>query len=450
MIRTKNKQAQLSIFEAKLKNDGDLVVDMFQHLKNAGTLGEILRFLEAENPSHYDQLMGTEGEDGFQKIQCQGGGRLKQWLEAPNAPHYQGQQPQSLEELEDADLVHMSKVERVLLYEHWVSRSRQDLEWQLDKSIERYVKTQGHQFECIQEVDLRCLERAHVIGVTTSELASHVDLLRRLKPKVLICQEAGEILEAHTLTAFLPSIEHAILIGDHEQLRPGVHNDDLSVETPRGERFSLDMSTFERLIRDPDLEIPHYTLQSQRRMDPSISDLIRQTLYPSLKDHESVLDYPTVTGVRKRLYWLDHRVPETGEDPTQALQNSPSNMYEVDLIKALTTYFVRQGACGSNEIVVLTPYVRQLVVLRDMLSSTFEIVMGDKDKDEVAKESLVASDSGPSVSHKTLLKQRVRISTVDNFQGQESNIVIISLVRSNAEKQCGFLGTSNRISFLLR
>ena len=450
MIRTQTEKAQIYKSRAKLEKDGNHVVDLFHHLKNAGTLGGILRFLEAENSNHHDQLKGTEGEDGFQTIQHQRGDRLKQWLEAPNAPPYRGQQPRSLEELEDAELMHMSSTERMLLYEQWVSNSRQDLESQLDHTIERYVKTEGTLLKCNQEVDLRCLEKAHVIGVTTSGLARHVDLLRRLKPKVLICEEAGEILEAHTLTAFLPSIEHAILIGDHEQLRPGVQNYDLSVENPRGERYSLDVSTFERLIRDPDLEIPHDTLQNQRRMDPSISDLIRQTLYPSLKDHDSVLDYPAVTGVRKRLYWLDHRVPETGYDPTQMLQKSHSNTYEIDLIQALAIHFVRQGVYGSNEIVILTPYVRQLLLFRDMLSGTFEIVMGDRDSDEIAKEGLDASDTGPIVPHKIMLKQRIRISTVDNFQGEESNIVIISLVRSNTERRCGFLRTNNRINVLLR
>lgn len=214
--------------------------------------------------------------------------------------------------------------------------------------------------------------------------------------------------------------------------------------------YSLDVSTFERLITNPDIEIPYDTLQTQRRMDPSISDLVRKTLYPSLKDHESVLAYPPVIGVRNRLYWLDHREPETGEDPTQVRQNSHSNMYEVDLVQALAIHFVRQGIYKSNEIVILTPYVRQLLHLRDMLSNTFEIVIGDEDEDQISKEGLDASDTKPFSIQRAMLKQRIRISTVDNFQGEESKVVIISLVRSNREKRCGFLRTSNRINVLLR
>jgi hypothetical protein len=39
----------------------------------------------------------------------------------------------------------------------------------------------------------------------------------------MLCEEAGEVLEAHTLIAFLPGVEHAILIVDHEQLWPQIN-----------------------------------------------------------------------------------------------------------------------------------------------------------------------------------------------------------------------------------
>ena len=449
MERTKTEKSGFHASRTKLEREGRQVVDLLERLKYVHTLKGVLEYLEIEHPDHYDQLKGTDA-DGFQIVQHQRGDRLKQWLEASTAPPYTGQHPRSVEELTEIDLNHMSNGERRLLYEHWVSDHRQDLTERLDRTIDRYVSIDRNLFKCVQEVDLRCLEQAHVIGITTTGLARNVDLLRRLKPKVLICEEAGEILEAHTLTAFLPSIEHAILIGDHEQLRPGVQNYELSLENPRGEKYSLDVSTFERLITSPDLEVPYDTLQTQRRMDPSISDLIRKTLYPSLKDHVSVQAYPSVKGIRNRLYWLDHREPETGEDPTQVLQNSHSNMYEVDLVQALATHFVRQNVYNSNEIVILTPYVRQLLKLRDMLSNTFDVVIGDKDQDEIAKEGLDTADNKPVATQKATLRQRMRISTVDNFQGEESKIVIISLVRSNGENRCGFLRTSNRINVLLR
>ncbi|KAL9009809.1 MAG: hypothetical protein Q9173_005193 [Seirophora scorigena] len=54
------------------------------------------------------------------------------------------------------------------------------------------------------ELNLRCLQQAHVIGVTTTGLAKNLDILRRLRSKVMLCEEAGEVLEAYTITVLLP------------------------------------------------------------------------------------------------------------------------------------------------------------------------------------------------------------------------------------------------------
>ena len=65
---------------------------------------------------------------------------------------------------------------------------------------------------------------------------------------MVVFEEAGEVLEAHTLTTLLPSVEYAILIGDHEQLRPQINNYEFQHDNPRGAKFSLDISLFERLV----------------------------------------------------------------------------------------------------------------------------------------------------------------------------------------------------------
>lgn len=63
------------------------------------------------------------------------------------------------------------------------------------------------------EVDRRVLETAEVIGVTTSGLAKRISVLRHIHTKVVICEEAGEVLEAHMLSALVPSVESLIQIG---------------------------------------------------------------------------------------------------------------------------------------------------------------------------------------------------------------------------------------------
>ena len=450
MEETKSEKSLSWKLRARLQGEGDELTTLFKKLRRASATNTVLEYLETEHPEHRYQLLDSDDEEGFKIVRDQRYGPVERWV---NGPASSTNRARHLPELKRTPLYEMYREERTLLYDYWKGEIRKDLIEQIQGAIEQYSRTYRRLVKCNHEIRLRCLKQAHIIGITTSGLAKNVELLRRLEPKVLLCEEAGEILEAHTLTAFLPTIEHAILIGDHEQLRPQVQNYDLSIENPRGEKYSLDVSTFERLIMTPGSKIPHDTLQTQRRMDPSVSDLIRKTIYPLLKDHDSVLNYPPVAGFRHRLFWLDHREKEVTADPLQVMQTSQSNDHEVELVRALATHLVRQGVYEGSNIVVLTPYVRQLQKLRDTLSDAFDIVVEDKDEDEL--EDLDDRFNGPPLArdprqtHRAVLRERLRLATVDNFQGEESDIVIVSLVRSNDEKRCGFLRTTNRINVLL-
>lgn len=449
MARTKTEKQQEFNLRNDLEASGEFVIELFRDISNAGSLRAVTSYLQNHHELHYEDLTTLEDSHGF-KVAGKGKDNLSKWLNGHS--DLQLSEARTINELSRTPLLEMQNNERHKLYRFWVARIRDGLGERLRTALRRFSNLDNQLNGCIQEVDLRCLQQANVIGVTTSGLARNVNLLARLHSKVLVCEEAGEILEAHTLTAFLPSIEHAILIGDHEQLRPQIQNFDLSLENRSGEQYSLDVSTFERLIRHPTSEIPYETLETQRRMDPSISDLIRRTIYPGLRDHDTVRDYPTIPGVRKRLFWLDHREHEVGKasgDADSALQMSQSNDYEVGLIAAMVSHLVRQGFYGSEDIVVLTPYVRQLQKIRNSLASSFEIVVDDRDAEEINRRGLAETPSNSTGTHKAMLTQTLRVATVDNFQGEEAKVIIVSLVRSNEERRCGFLKTSNRINVLL-
>jgi len=61
---------------------------------------------------------------------------------------------------------------------------------------------------------------ADIIGVTTTGAAKHRALLGHLNSKIVVIEEAAEVLEAHIITSLSVSCQHLILIGDHLQLRP--------------------------------------------------------------------------------------------------------------------------------------------------------------------------------------------------------------------------------------
>merc|ERR1719163_1862955 len=132
--------------------------------------------------------------------------------------------------------------------------------------------------------------------MTTTAVSKYQTLLKELRPEIVIVEEAAEVLEAHILTALHRWTQHVVLIGDHQQLRPSTAVYRLS------KNFHLDVSLFERLIHNGS---DHVTLEQQRRMHPKVSRLIKP-LYPKLRDHSSVSEYPEVMGVRAHCFFMRH------------------------------------------------------------------------------------------------------------------------------------------------
>ncbi|KAK2717062.1 hypothetical protein QYM36_007267 [Artemia franciscana] len=122
----------------------------------------------------------------------------------------------------------------------------------------------------------------------------------------IIIEEAGEVLEAHTLVSMTSACEHLILIGDHQQLRPPTAVYHLAKD------YNLDVSMFERLIR---LGVNKASLSVQHRMRPDVARLIAPTIYSNLINHPSVLDYPDIKGMKHNVYFLSHSIPEKEPAP---------------------------------------------------------------------------------------------------------------------------------------
>lgn len=343
------------------------------------------------------------------------------------------------------DVYDLSLGDRQKLLNYWSQQMHDHLTDAVFEAVKETGKLKNRVTQVHDEVDRRVLETADVIGVTTSGLAKRISVLRHVSTKVVICEEAGEVLEAHMLSALVPSVESLIQIGDYQQLRPSITNfKDLSLESQHGVLYQLDRSQFERLsvVENGRPAFPISQLNVQRRMRPSISALIRNTLYPRLKDHENVQSLPDVVGMRKNLFWFDHTNLEESTRP-DVNQKSKSNLWEVDVTHALIRHIVRQGAYKSEEIAVLTPYSGQLQKLRAKMRRDFEIVLSERDQDVLIKDGFLAEEVDPVTTNAPILQKKamnelLRIATVDNFQGEEAKLVVVSLVRSNNEKKVDF------------
>lgn len=294
--------------------------------------------------------------------------------------------------------------DRWTLYRLWLERLKM---WYKDhiRKQEILYRNDGLNFEEARQMeDLKVLKTADVVGITTTTAAKLQAMLRALQSKIVIIEEAAEVLEAHIVASLTSHCKHLVLIGDHKQLRPN------PADYVVGKNLKLEISLFERFINNG---IECYTLNIQHRMRPEISTLLVPTIYPKLLDHPSVQHRDKIKGIDKNVFFITHNVPE--QEITEI--SSKQNKHEADFLIALCRHFLLQGY-KPEDITILTTYSGQLYYLRN-----------EKKKYNLPRE--------------------LCIRVVDNFQGEESKIILLSLVRSNSENKVGFLKTENRVCVAL-
>ncbi|KAI0696188.1 hypothetical protein BC835DRAFT_1272285 [Cytidiella melzeri] len=344
----------------------------------------------------------------------------------------------------------MSLDERTRLASEW-EREIRHMAYQ--SNLERYDRLRGEYKEACKdyndirdETRRRLLAKVDLIACTTTGAAKVTSLLSSVAPRVLMVEEAGQVLEAHILTSLVSSVHHLICIGDPQQLRPNLATFALSMDSERGkELYKLDRSLMERLS---DAHMPMTQINVQRRMRPAISHFIRQILYERLEDNELVHKYPPVQGMQRDVYFLNHINAENGAEDSV----SKYNEYEVAMIRDLVLYFLRQGVYnGEGDIAVLCAYLGQLQKVRATLRDLkIAVSVDERDEQQLAKQGL---EDEVTFQEVTVAKQ-IRLGTVDIFQGQEAKIVIVSLVRNTGTYEThsasiGFLKSTNRINVAL-
>ena len=298
------------------------------------------------------------------------------------------------------DLKQLSINQRWKLYRFWVEKTENHYLNQLQKKQPDYQRALARKFELMLEEDFHVLRNARVIGMTTTCAARYRRILQRIRPKIVLVEEAAEVLEAHIITSLTKGCEHLILIGDHQQLRPKPAVYQLA------KKYKLDVSLFERMVK---VGIQCERLSIQHRMRPEIAALMKH-IYDDLENHESVEKYEDIKGMKKNMFFIDHCHLEHSSDGT----HSHVNEHEANFLVALCRYLLQQGY-SSNQITLLTTYTGQMFAIRDRL--------------QAAKIE--------ELTH-------VRLTTVDNFQGEESDIILLSLVRSNEDEKVGFISDVNR------
>jgi len=209
---------------------------------------------------------------------------------------------------------------------------------------------------------------------------------------VLIIDEAGQAIEPLAWMLF-PYAKSWVLAGDPFQLPPTVLSDD-------AKKMGFDISILEHAFKHCQNV---FFLDVQYRMRQSISDFSSNYFYHGkLKTPERQAD------IDRHIIFFD--TAGTGFEEVRGKDGvSLMNTGELDLVKKL----IETEQLDSRDLAIISPYSGQVAL---------------------AKEEL---------------NPKIRISTIDSFQGQEKQVVILMLVRSNPDAVIGFLRDYRRMNVAL-
>jgi hypothetical protein len=267
----------------------------------------------------------------------------------------------------------------------------------------------------LDHVSLMCklkvleIAKTSVVCCTVVGASIHRNLVEAFRPEALCIEEAAEIPEPALIATLFPSLKRVVQVGDHMQLRAPITSHELCKQK------NLHVSAFERLVN---CHVPFEKLSTQNRMAPVLLAPVL-LYYPEVQTNHAIVDklpFPP-PWLAKPLFWWDHREYETATEDSR----SKANRFESQRAVMLVAFLLRQGF-KAESIAVLTPYAGQLLDIRSRMTR-----FGREDS--------------------SLGIDEVRCKTVDEFQGDEAEIVILSLVRSDAPgagSGLGFLTELNR------
>lgn len=380
----------------------------------------IMEFLEFEEPAFFEAFMPPAELDGMTLVGENGESVTGQYL-FERWCHGKSHSKLSLNHLHEQarQVWEMDESTRQAKIKTWTEMLLEEQVAKVQGLITRMDNYQVKLAEMWNEKTRDILLSKRIIGCTTTAAAMNAKELSAISPGIVLLEEAGEILESHVLTALGPHTKQLIMIGDHQQLRPKINNYALSVE--KGSGYDLNRSLFERLV---DSGYPHSTLAKQHRMVPEISSLVRNLTYPDLLDDDKTLNRPGPRELQDRVIFLDHthaenNLRDVADRNDVGGKGSKQNSFEVQLVLKIIKYLGQQGY-GTDKLVVLTPYLGQLHLLREELLKDTDPVLNDLDSYDLVRAGLISQASARHA------KRPIKLSTIGKAQMHFYQIASIS------------------------
>ncbi len=286
------------------------------------------------------------------------------------------------------------RAQRKLMYAE-VSRCREAA-----KSLEEYI-----QYDIFQTTKVFA---STLVGASSFPL-------KGLSFDVVYIDEAAQGLEA---AAWIPILKakKVVFAGDHFQLPPTIKSYEAAKE-------GLAETLFEKAIkRNPNTA---KMLELQYRMPEAIMGFSNETFYNDKLQAASVTESHVITG-QYPIEWIDTAgasFSEQKEEESLSTFNAKEARFTCEHLNRLILE-IGVGVFKENEwtIGLIAPYGAQVRLLKSLIFESYDF---------------------PNLK---AFSDMITIDTVDGFQGQERDLMMISLTRSNDDGEIGFLSEERRMN----
>lgn len=265
------------------------------------------------------------------------------------------------------------------------------------------------------ELEIRINEslfsEARVIACTLVGSANR--LLSGQKFGTLFIDEAAQALEA---ACWIPirKADRVILAGDHCQLPP-------TVKAPEALRAGLGHTLMQTIVKNKPDTVS--LLKLQYRMNDEIMRFSSEWFYGGMLQSAPEVKYRSILDFDTPIEWVNTEGLDCNEEfigENYGRINKSEAELSIEQLKGYITKIGRERFLDERiDVGMISPYKAQVQYLRRLVRN-----------DAFFKP----------------YRQAITINTVDGFQGQERDVILISLVRANEEGQIGFLNDLRRMN----
>ena len=288
--------------------------------------------------------------------------------------------------------------------------------WSIRKALRDGAKgEQAHrlhkrEMELEIKINSDLFEQARVVSSTL--IGSAYRLMERRRFSTLFIDEAAQALEPACWAAILKA-DRVVMGGDHQQLPPTVK----SLEAAKG---GLSQTLMQKVVGLWPQCVSLLTVQY--RMNEDIMGFSSRWFYDGRLQAAPEVAHRQVSPLDTPLMWLDTSALDHSEHESRGASRSNADEARLvihtlrDYIEMLSPQKIESERVDFG---IITPYRGQARLIRRLLKMQHYF---------------------------RRLRRHITVGTVDGFQGQERDVIVISLVRDNAAGQIGFLRDLRRMN----